>query len=104
MAAGRGATQKHGWAETLDLSSREGLDDFEVLCALSHDPEYVWMAPGRIADRSAIEAGRVTASLDRLASEGLVMRHPSRLDLFGETSSVRPWLRGAGTQDRASAA
>src|SRR5262249_2769289 len=102
--AGRAATKRGGWADKLNLATRDGLDDFEVLCALSHDPEFVWMSPSRLADKSKVAGERVAASLDRLTSAGLVRRHPSRPDLYGEISSVRPWLRVAAPQGRASAA
>jgi hypothetical protein len=104
MATVRATAEKGGWTEKLNLGSREGLEDFEVLCALSHDPEFVWMSPGRVADRSGVAAESVTASLDRLTSAGLVTPHPSRPGLYGEISSVRPWLQGAATQGRAAAA
>ena len=92
------------WTDKLDLATQNGLDEFEVLCALAHNPSYVWQAATGVAARTGVTYLSVVATLIRLESRGLVTPHPIRLDLYGETSSVRPWLSAARRPSRVLAA
>lgn len=81
------------WADKLFLGNPDGLDDFEVLSALSGDPGFVWMSAGGIAERSGFRLNfqRAFASIERLVEAGLVVPHPSQANLFGEASTVSCW-------------
>src|SRR4051794_17514809 len=99
-----GVTKKDHWSDKLNLSTAQGLEDFEIICGLAHDPDLVWLSAARVSSRSGVAVDSVAATLERLVLQGIVMRHPSRPELYGEACAVRLWLPAAMPKPHPSAA
>lgn len=81
------------WLDKIDTSKREGLEEeFEVMCALAHQVDFVWMTPNYIAKKTGISLERVKSILDKMVSCGLVVIHPKKPGFYGELESTRMWL------------
>lgn len=98
------ATKTCEWMGKIDLATQDGLCEFEILCSLAHNPHYVWQTAKGVSDRTGVAYDSVIAAIARLEGRGLVTPHPRRPGLYGETSSVRPWLSAAKRPSRALAA
>lgn len=79
------------WICKLDLGTKEGLEEFEVMSALAHNAGYVWLGVGTISVRTKIGRESCVKILEGLMSRGLAVKHPSRPWLYGESGSVKGW-------------
>lgn len=86
------------WWEEISLGTAIGDDELAIFAVLTRSLDRLWLDVPEVARRSGIDSPVVMQILVRHEESGLIVRHPSRLDLFGEIESVRPWLQAVVKQ------
>jgi hypothetical protein len=81
------------WWEEIDLGTATGNDELAIFAVMTRSLDLLWLDVSEVARRSGIDSAVVIEILVRHEETGLIVRHPSRLDLFGEVETVRPWLQ-----------
>jgi hypothetical protein len=83
------------WLENCAVGTPEGDDELAIFSVLAYSLDFSWMSIPTISTRTNLTAARVQAILDKHESTGLIRRHPSRPDLYGESGAVALWLKAA---------
>jgi hypothetical protein len=81
-----------GWWEGCAIGTPQGDDELAAFSVLAYSPDFAWMSIPMIAKRSGLDTERVRAVVKKHEVTGLIRRHPSRPDLYGETGAVDAWL------------